>query len=88
MSNLLIRNLDERVLGSLRARAARNGRSIQQELRAIVHDAVDEEVRRASRRAYYERAKAFNDRLAAAGRRLGDSTFDIRRDRDSDHWRY
>ena len=83
MPNLLLRNLEQPVLDALKERATKHQRSVQQELHAIVHEAVAPDMRQASRRAYYERAKAFGDRLAAGGRTFGDSTADIRADRDS-----
>jgi plasmid stability protein len=88
MASMLLRNLDSDLLDALKERATKHGRSVQQELHVIVREAVAPDVARAERRAYYERAKAINDRLAAAGRRMGDSTFDIRMDRDSNHRRF
>jgi plasmid stability protein len=88
MASMLLRNLDAELIDALKERAAKHGRSVQQELHAIVREAVTPEVKRAERRAYYERAKAINDRLAAAGRSVGDSTFDIRMDRDSNYRRF
>jgi antitoxin FitA len=40
MARVLIRNLDERVVDRLKARAARNRRSLQAELRIIVEHAA------------------------------------------------
>lgn len=40
MAELSIRGLDEQVRKSLRVRAARNGRSMEAEIRAILGDAV------------------------------------------------
>ena len=42
MSTLRIRNLDDRVQARLRIRAARHGRSMEAEVRAILADAVTE----------------------------------------------
>jgi len=42
MSSMSIRNLDEQVKDRLRARAARHGRSLQAEARAILAEAVAE----------------------------------------------
>jgi plasmid stability protein len=83
MANVLIRGLDEGVVGALKARAAENGRSLQRELHAILGEAAATVQERRKRLAYYERAKALGDRLAASGRTFGDSTADIRADRDS-----
>ena len=42
MAAVSIRNLDERVKDRIRVRAARNGRSMEAEMRAILTDAVCE----------------------------------------------
>ena len=39
MATVLIRNLEERIVDRLKRRAARNGRSLQSELRAILESA-------------------------------------------------
>ena len=41
MAQVLIRNLDERTVDKLKARAARNGRSLQAELQAILERAAE-----------------------------------------------
>jgi plasmid stability protein len=41
MAQVLIRNLDERTVEKLKARAARNGRSLQAELQFILERAAD-----------------------------------------------
>ena len=46
MAQLLVRNLDEDVKARLRRRAAAHGRSMEEEVRAILRDAVKEEVQR------------------------------------------
>lgn len=46
MANLSVKNLPERVLARLRERAARNHRSLQGELLALVHQAVEGETLR------------------------------------------
>ena len=45
MAQLIVRNLDEDVKVRLRRRAAANGRSMEDEVRAILRDAVKEEAR-------------------------------------------
>lgn len=40
MAQLLVRNLDERIVRRLRERAARNGRSAEQEHREILREAL------------------------------------------------
>ena len=45
MAQLVVRNLDEEVKTRLRQRAAAHGRSMEEEVRAILRDAVKEEPR-------------------------------------------
>lgn len=45
MAQLVVRNLDEDVKVRLRRRAAANGRSMEDEVRAILRDAVKDEAR-------------------------------------------
>ena len=45
MAQLVVRNLDDAVKDKLRRRAAAHGRSMEEEVRAILRDAVKEEVR-------------------------------------------
>ncbi len=45
MAQLVVRNLDEAVKEKLRRRAAASGRSMEEEVRAILRDAVKAEVR-------------------------------------------
>jgi antitoxin FitA len=45
MAQLVVRNLDEEVKTRLRRRAAAHGRSMEEEVRAILRDAVKEEAR-------------------------------------------
>src|SRR4051812_411094 len=87
MTDILVRGLKQETIEILKRRAAENGRSLQQELHAIFTDAAADPERFASRMAYFERAKAMNDRLAASGRNFGDSAREIREDRDSNHGR-
>ena len=44
MANVLIRNLDEKIVERLKERASRNGRSLQAELQVIVERAATVEV--------------------------------------------
>lgn len=74
-ASLLLRGLDPDVVGVLRARAVRSGRSLQQELHAAL--------RRDAKRNFDEAAAisaAWHDRLR--GRELPDSTELLRDDRD------
>ena len=45
MAQLVVRNLDEDVKTKLRRRAAAHGRSMEEEVRAILRDAVKQSVR-------------------------------------------
>ena len=45
MAQLVVRNLDDEVKAKLRRRAAAHGRSMEEEVRAILRDAVKEEAR-------------------------------------------
>ena len=45
MAQLVVRNLDEEVKVKLRRRAAAHGRSMEEEVRAILRDAVKDEAR-------------------------------------------
>ena len=45
MAQLVVRNLDDDVAAKLRHRAAAHGRSMEEEVRAILHEAVKEQVR-------------------------------------------
>jgi len=45
MAQLIVRNLDEAVKRKLKRRAARHGRSMEEEIRDILCDAVKEEAR-------------------------------------------
>ena len=45
MAQLVVRNLDEEVKTKLRRRAAAHGRSMEEEVRAILRDAVKERAR-------------------------------------------
>lgn len=49
MAQLIVRKLDKAVRARLEVRAARNGRSIEDEARAIIEDATDGEASRGDR---------------------------------------
>jgi plasmid stability protein len=76
MAQVLVRNLDAKTLDSLKRRAKRNNRSLQQELKTILEEAsglvvVDR----------FARADAIYERLKRSGKRFSDSAALIRRDR-------
>ncbi len=75
MSNVLVRNLDERLVGRLKADAKRHGRSLQGEIKAILTEAVSYAVTKAAAVSgqWQERLK---------GRKLTDSAAMVREDRN------
>jgi len=77
MSQLIISDVDERTLDVLRQRADRNGRTVEAEARHILA-----EVARPHPAKVWAAIDAFRQRLASTGRDFGDSTLDIREDRD------
>jgi plasmid stability protein len=78
MPNVLIRNVPQEFLDQIKAQAAMNGRSLQQELWLAVRQMA---LRRHP--DAYERAEAFKAKQRAEGRTFSDSTELIREDRDS-----
>jgi antitoxin FitA len=74
MPQVLVRSLDRPVLNRLKARAKRNGRSLQAELKAILEDAS----RRDLLQAYWV---ALRIRRALKGRRFPDTTEMVAEDR-------
>jgi plasmid stability protein len=74
MSQILIRGLDEKMIAKLKARAKRNGRSLEGEARNILESAAGASVAQ-SREIFRKWQQAF------AGRRFTDSTELIREDR-------
>jgi len=74
MAKVLIRNLDERTVDKLKARAARNDRSLQAELRMIVERAAEVDV-------IDGRALAARIRRKLSDRKHSDSTALIADDR-------
>jgi plasmid stability protein len=74
MSQILIRGLDEELVAKLKARAKRNGRSLEGEARTILESAAGASVAQ-SREILRKWQKAF------AGHRFSNSTDLIREDR-------
>lgn len=74
MAQVLIRNVDDAAIASLKARAVRKGTSLERELRDVILEAA-----RGDRAEARRRAAAL--RRALAGRKHSDSTALIRRDR-------
>ena len=77
MAQLLVRNLDDRVLERLKERARQNGRSLQGEAKAILEGAAPRYTRDEALAVF----RSWQSRFA--GRALSDSAELIREDRDS-----
>jgi len=75
MSNILVRDLDDRIVGRLKAIAKHHGRSLQGEVKAILTETVSFLTMEAV-------AVSARWRKSLKGRPLGDSTNLIREDRD------
>jgi plasmid stability protein len=76
MAQVLVRQLDDKVVERLKCRAKENGRSLQSEVKTILEEAApDYEAAR-------KRIERFRNRLKRSGRRFSDSTELIREDRD------
>ncbi len=78
MGQLLVRNVDDRVIEALKTRAARQGRSLEAETRVILERAAAERVVDVAE----ARARADRIRLGREGGPHGDSAALVREDRD------
>lgn len=75
MPNVLVRDVDEKVLEKLKTKAARNGRSLQREVQIILNEAITFEPL-----SDLETAKKIKDSLR--GRQHSDSAELLREDRN------
>jgi plasmid stability protein len=75
MPNVLVRDVDEKVLEKLKTKAARNGRSLQREVQIILNEAINFEPLSDS-----EVAKKIKDSLR--GRQHSESAELLREDRN------
>jgi plasmid stability protein len=75
LAQILVRKLPEGLVEQLKARAQRNGRSLEGEVREILSHAVA-----GNRKAFLERAAAMRQRLA--GREHTETLTLLREDRD------
>ncbi len=75
MPNVLVRDVDEKVLEKLKTKAAQNGRSLQREVQIILNEAINFEPLSDS-----EVAKKIKDSLR--GRQHSDSAELLREDRN------
>ena len=77
MGSILVRGLHQKTIGRLKERARSNGRSLQQEVKALLERAADTLTMREARRL----SDQWRRRLG--GRPMSDSAQLIREDRDS-----
>lgn len=76
MAQVLVRQLDDKVVDRLKRRAKEHGRSLQSEVKTILEEAVPDY------EAAWKRIEGFRNRLAKSGRKFTDSAVLIREDRD------
>jgi len=76
MAQVLVRQLDDKVVDRLKRRAKEHGRSLQSEVKTILEEAVPDY------EAAWRRIEGFRKRLKRSGRRFIDSAALIREDRD------
>ncbi len=77
MSDILIRNIPEETLERLKLKAARQNRSLQQELHGIIVKAANDDVE-----ALVDRIRERRVRYEISGKKVEDSSRLIRRDRN------
>jgi plasmid stability protein len=77
MAQVLVRNLNERVVARLKKRASDHGRSLQAEVKLILEEAAREEAT-----DFWKAADRIRERLIRSGRTFSDSAALIREDRD------
>jgi plasmid stability protein len=76
MAQVLVRQLDKKVVVRLKKRAKEHGRSLQSEVKTILEEAVPDY------EAAWKRIERFRTRLSKSGRTFADSADLIREDRD------
>lgn len=78
MAQILVRNLDDKVVQKLKERAKNRGRSLQAEVRMILQDAAGRDM------MTMEEARRFSEKVAArwGKKKFPDSAELIREDRD------
>ena len=64
VGQLLVRNVPEETIAALKARAARNGRSVESEHRALLDGVAGEESAADAKAAWFERARLHREGLA------------------------
>ena len=76
MAQVLVRQLDKKVVVRLKKRAKEHGRSLQSEVKTILEEAVPDY------EAAWKRIERFRTRLRKSGRTFADTADLIREDRD------
>ncbi len=76
MAQVLVRQLDDKVVDRLKKRAKEHGRSLQSEVKTILEEAVPDY------EAAWKRIDGFRKRLKKSGRKFSDSAALVREDRD------
>ncbi len=76
MAQVLVRQLDGKVVDRLKKRAKEHGRSLQSEVKMILEEAVPDY------ESAWKRIERFQKRLKQSGRKFSDSAVLIREDRD------
>jgi hypothetical protein len=76
MAQVLVRQLDDKVVDRLKKRAKEHGRSLQSEVKTILEEAVPDY------EAAWKRIEGFRKRLKKSGRKFSDSAALIREDRN------
>lgn len=76
MAQVLVRQLDRKMVVRLKKRAREHGRSLQSEVKTILEDAVPDY------EAAWKRIEGLRKRLKKPGRTFGDSADLLREDRD------
>lgn len=78
MAQVLVRNLNDKIVARLKKRAAQRGRSLQAEVKQILEDAAAE----ADQAEVWKTIEQFRERMRRSGRTFSDSAELIREDRD------
>ncbi len=76
MAQVLVRQLNDKVVDRLKKRAKEHGRSLQSEVKTILEEAVPDYDRA------WKRIEGLRKRLKGSGRKFSDSAGLIREDRD------
>lgn len=76
MAQVLVRQLNDKVVDRLKKRAKEHGRSLQSEVKTILEEAVPDYERA------WKRIDIFRKKLTRSGRKFSDSTVLIREDRE------